>query len=214
MEINKIVRQNLLTDMALRRVEIFVLHHSIPENTERCVSSILKYTDWPFKLTILDTSYYQRGLLAKIYNKLLEESTCEYVAFVCSDAEFENPWLEKLFKDLISDVHVMCVTPLIIPSVNRSSDLSPYTGIYNISPNELSMSVSLFPKHLILDSNGFDERYYLYGHDSALLNKLNHKGAKFLIDTSVTVRHKVGSTTKRLFTPEELELVKEYNKTI
>ena len=210
--IDDIVKDVLPTDKDIKRVEIFVLHHSVPDETIKCLSSLLGRTDWPYKITVLDTSMYRKGLLAKIYNKLIKESTCDYVAFMCSDADFVNPWLKSLMKTL-ADKDVGCVVPLIKPPMNPSLDIKIDTGLHEISPTEISMSISLFRKKDLMDCGIFNENFYLYGHDVDLLKRLSKK-YKLILDSSVLANHKVGTTTKRLFSKKEIDDIDIYNKKI
>ena len=131
---------------------------------------------------------------------------------MCSDAELLTPWLSTFVKHL-EDNKIGCVVPLVNPPVNTSLDVKPDSGTYNISPDELSMSISLFRKKDIVDIGGFDEKFYLYGHDVDLLNKLSSK-YKLVLDSTVMVNHGVGSTTKRVFTKKELEEIDKYTKQI
>ena len=212
-EIKKINSQSLPTDKELERVEIFVLHYAIPENTVKCLSSLLSHSDHPYKITVLDTSVYQRGVIARIYNKLIRESTCDYVAFMCSDAEFHNPWLKKFMRHLKENKRIGCVVPLVNPAVNPRMDVKPNSGEYELSENAISISVSLFRRQDILDAGGFDERFYLYGHDVDMLTRLAKKYT-FILDSSVVADHGVGSTTKMVFTKKEIEEIDYYNSQI
>lgn len=209
MEISNLIKQSLSTDTELERVEIFILHHSIPENTIKCLASLIAHTDWPYKITVLDTSVYPRGLLAKIYNKLIKESTCDYIAFVCSDSEFNQNWLKKFMTYLKNNKKVGCIVPLTNPPVNKEMDVKTNTGEYEIPASALSMSISLFRKNDIVCIGGFDEKFYLYGHDVDLLKKMSKKHV-FILDSSITVEHNVGSTTKMVFTKDELNEVDNY----
>lgn len=209
LDFDEIIKQNIPTDTDIKRVEIFVLHYSMPTDTIRCLDSLLNKTNWPYKITILDTSIYPRGILAKIYNKLIRESTCDYVSFVCSDADFTTPWLRKLM-NVLEDKSIGCVVPFVNPPMNTSLDVKVDTGLYEILPTEMSMSISLFRKKDLVDLNGFNENFYLYGHDVDLLKRLS-KQYKLVLDSSVLANHKVGSTTKRLFSKKEIEEIDRYN---
>ena len=205
-----------MSDSEVKRVEIFVLHHSIKKDTKICLESIIEHTDWPYKLTVISTSDYPRGVLAKIYNKLLSESTCDYVAFVCSDSKFTGPWLKKLISHVSPEDgnKIVCAIPLVGHSVNKELNLKRDSGVHKIRAEAISISVSLFRKKAITMLGGFNEMFYLYGHDVDLLVRLEKLGAEFVMDTSVFVDHKVGGTTKILFTKEEIDEIDEYTKRV
>ena len=210
MEIEKIIKEPLISDSELNRVEIFVLHHSEVKPTRECLESILTGTDWPYKLTMLTTDSYPKGVLAKVYNKLLDESTCDYVAFVCSDATVDKGWLSMIMKNFKGS----CVVPLVSPPINPKMNPGRDIGLVSLNADELSISVSVFNKNDIKKIGGFNEDFYLYGHDVDLLQRMQDLGMKFFINTSAFARHDSGTTTKRLFTKEELLEVDNYNKTI
>lgn len=224
MKIEELVKQKLQSDSELKRVEVFILHHSLPDNTRKCLSTFIEYVDWPYKVNLFDTSYYPKGLIAKIYNKLVKESTCNYIAFVCSDVEFTMPWLRELmgnFSWLESNgKNPGCIAPLILPEVNSALgratgyQISKKSKVYELIPEAISISISLFKKSSILEVKGFDERFFLYGHDNDLLERLKKRGYRFFVNKNIIVNHKTASTAKSIFSKEELEEVNIYNNKI
>src|SRR3990167_10178146 len=75
----------LLDDHEIKRVEIIVLKYKSPDIEIECLSRIIRYTQWPYKLNVFDN----RGNgpnTSKAWNKLIRESTCDYILFMDSDA--------------------------------------------------------------------------------------------------------------------------------
>ena len=210
MDINYLLKQNLPSDSEIKRVEIFVLHYQDRDLLQRCLSSIALHTTWPYKLTVLSTDMYPKGLLAKIYNKLIKESTCDYIAFVCSDAEVGVNWLYEIMRSYQDNYG--CVVPLTLPPVNKDMDHDYRSGIVPLSPDAISIAVSVFKKNNLIDVGCFDENFYLYGHDVDLLRKLYNAGHKLVVNTNSIVTHKRGSTTKKVFSEEEMLAINEYTK--
>src|SRR3990167_2655342 len=84
----------LLDDKEIKRVEIIVLKYKSPDMEKDCVSRIIEYTQWPYKLNIFDN----RGNgpnTAKAWNKLIRESTCDYILFIDSDSFVYNTIRER-----------------------------------------------------------------------------------------------------------------------
>lgn len=213
-KIKEIVSKPLISDSDINRVDIYVFHHSLTprEDTKECVSGLIDHSDWPYKITILDTSQYIKGQMGKMCNKIINESSCPYTASVCSDVVFNEEWLKKMMDVFLSRKDVACVTPLITPPVNKELDMKYKTGIYKIGAGALSTSVCVYNNDALKSIGMFDERFYLYGHDADVLRRLEDKGYSFFVNTDVIVTHKIGTTTKKLFNSEEMEVIEEYNK--
>src|SRR3989338_8794297 len=62
----------------LKMVEIVVLKYKDPEVEVICAKQILEYTDWPYKMVFYDNRPGTKNF-SRIWNKLIRESTCDYV---------------------------------------------------------------------------------------------------------------------------------------
>ncbi len=65
-----------------------------------------------------------------------------------------------------------------------------------------------------MDVGGYDEMFFLYGHDPEIFKRFDKKGYKVYIDTDIIAEHRGGSTTKKVFSPDDIDVIGEYNKEI
>lgn len=212
--IKQLVSKELPTDAQLKRVDIFVLHNKTYTDTIQCINSIVEHTDWPYRITVLDTSAYPKGLMSKMYNRLIKESPCDYISFFCSDAKATNGWLSPIMRAM-EEYHPACITPATLPPCNPviQDIINLRDGkLHEVPADRLSIAVSVFDKNAILKVGMFDENYYLYGHDPDLLDRLVKNGYKIFLCTASVVEHKGGETTKKLFTSSDILAINEYNK--
>src|SRR3990167_6908393 len=124
--IEKVTSKELITDVQLNRVDLVVLHRGNNAVTLRCIEHLVNNSDWPYKITLLETSDYHKGLTAHMYTKMIQESTCEHVCFVCSDAFVPNGWLRKIMEAKLkieeSGIKVGAIAPKVLPVVNEIID--------------------------------------------------------------------------------------------
>lgn len=199
----------LLNDSDIKRVEIVVLKYKSPEMEEDCVSRIIRYTQWPYKLNIFDN----RGNgpnTAKAWNKLIRESTCDYILFLDSDAFVKNTitdtngqhdkngvcWLTEMMKafdmfDNVAWVGPVCGTPAVTTMQSmKPEDANPFcvTG-------HLSGYCFLTKKSIYEELGYFDEDFCFYGQESdwieVLMEKNIHekKNYKLVIAPRAHVEH-------------------------
>lgn len=199
----------LLNDSDIKRVEIIVLKYKSPEMEQDCVSRIIKYTQWPYKLNVFDN----RGNgpnTAKIWNKLIKESTCDYVLLIDSDAFVQNTirevnkhhqpggvcWLTEMMKafdmfDNVAFVGPTCGT-LAVSTVQsmRPEDENPFCV-----NGHLSGYCFLTKKSIYEELGYFDEDFVFYGQESDWIeitmekNKYEGKDYKLVVVPRAHVEH-------------------------
>ena len=179
----------LLDDRDIKRVEIIVLKYKSPEMEQDCVSRIIRYTQWPYKLNIFDN----RGNgpnTAKAWNKLIRESTCDYILFIDSDAFIHNTikernrhpmpngicWLTEMMKafdmyDNVAFVGPTCGT-LAVSTVQsmRPEDQDPFCV-----EGHLSGYCFLTKKSIYEEVGYFDEDFCFYGQESDWIEILKER---------------------------------------
>src|SRR4051812_20927799 len=84
-KIKELAKIPMKSESEMRMVEIIILKFKEPEVEAECAKRIIENTNWPFKLTIYDNRQ-NTASTAKIWNKLIRESTCDYILFIDSDA--------------------------------------------------------------------------------------------------------------------------------
>lgn len=177
----------LLDDSTIKRVEIIVLKYKSPEMEEDCVSRIIRYTKWPYKINVFDN----RGNgpnTSKAWNKLIKESTCDYVLFIDSDAFVYDTiksggpyrpnicWLTEMMYALESMDNVAWVGPV---SGNNGVTTIQSMGPRDMDPFQVDGHLSgycFLTKKSIYDEVGyFDEDFCFYGQESDWLERIIEK---------------------------------------
>lgn len=188
-----LAEQPLLNDSKIKRVEIIVLKYKSPELEAECVTKIIRNTQWPYKLNFFDN----RGNgpnTSKAWNKLIMESTCDYILFIDSDAfvmdsigtvNGERPregvcWLTEMMKglDMYEDVAMVgpvCGTTGVTTMQSmRPKDMDPF-----VIDGHLSGYCFLTKKSIYKELRYFDEDFCFYGQESdwieEILEKREHK---------------------------------------
>lgn len=180
---------SLLNDSDVKRVEIIMLKYKSPEIEQDCVNRIIKYTKWPYKLNMFDN----RGNgpnTSKAWNKLIKESTCDYILLIDSDAFVHDTikdinghhqsegvcWLTEMMKafdkfDNVAWVGPVCGT-LAVSTVQsmRPEDSDPFCV-----NGHLSGYCFLTKKSIYEELGYFDEDFCFYGQESDWLEVVMEK---------------------------------------
>lgn len=164
-ELSKIPMKN---DEDIRRVEIIMLKFKEPkEIINEAVSRIIHNTNWPFKLTVYDNRPNTANT-AKIWNKLICESTCEYVCIIDSDAyvpDVEPCWLTRMMESIDERGIVVPVSSAPGGARQHVSGPKPYPSS-ELNTGAWSGYCFLVDKMVFEHAGYFDERFYMYGQDS------------------------------------------------
>ena len=191
-EITELVKQPMKSEHETNRVEIIMLKfNEEPEVIDEAITRIIHNTDYPFKLTIYDNRLNTANT-SKIWNKLIRESTCEYVLIIDSDAyvpKLEPCWLTRMMESINE-------TGIVIPVSDASGGAHqkvdhPQEGTY-LNKDIWSGYCFLVDKK-VFDKHGlFDERFYMYGQDS----EFAHRTGGAIMRRDVLVRHIGGASFK------------------
>lgn len=170
----------LLDDKEIKRVDIIVLKYKSPDLEQECISNIIKHTEWPYKITVFDN----RGNgpnTAKIWNKLIKESTCDYVLLIDSDAFVQSAvntpsgmcWLTALMQAFDKYDNVAIVGPVC--GTNTTSVIQRDLPI-DVDPESINNHLSgycFLTKKSIYDKIGyFDEDFCFYGQESDWIERI------------------------------------------
>jgi len=195
-EVKKIVeavRAPLANEKEIKMVEIIMLKYKDPEVETRAVQHIIENTDYPFKLTVYDNRVNNKNI-SKIWNKLIKESTCDYVCILDSDAFVPPGWLTKMMSTFEKeDCYV------VLPKVSNTScsqqradkeeDKEP-----EVLKEILAAQCVLYKKEIFEKIGYFDEDFLLYGQDSEWGDRLLKSKYKGYVRPDVLVKH-VGSVS-------------------
>ena len=212
----QLVEKKIPSNRERKCVEIICLKYKEPDQESKCVDRIVWCTDWPFKLTLVDT----RGLsanFAKLWNRYVHKSDCDYILIMDSDAYVEQGWLTKLM-DSFSD-NFQCLTdhrrtPLLQPEqthpvglvvpITQPGAASTIQGqlafmkhdIAFLTDAQVSGYFFLFKKALWEDIGPFDERFYLHGQDSEWVDRVISSKWNIVVRPDVFVEHDVSTSIK------------------
>lgn len=191
----------MTNDHEMQRVEIIMLKFKeAPEVIDKAISRIVHNTDWPFKLTIFDNRLNSANT-ARIWNKLVSESTCDYVLIIDSDAfipatKLSPCWLTRMMGRIGETGIVIPVSsapggahqhvsgPKEYPSWRRNTDV--WSGF-----------CFLFDKERVWATEKFDNRFYIYGQDSEWAHRTAKHFGGAVMCQDVFVEHIGGYSFKK-----------------
>lgn len=196
----------LQNDSSIKRVEIIVLKYKSPDLESECARRIIQYTKWPYKLNIFDN----RGNgpnTSKAWNKLIRESTCDYVLFIDSDAfVFDSVgmvngerfpdnsgacWVTEMMKAFSMWPNVAIVGPVCgTTGVTTMQSMRPK----DMDPFEIDGHLSgycfLTKKSIYEELGYFDEDFCFYGQESDWIERiLENRKHKIVIAPRAHVVH-------------------------
>lgn len=198
MNLANLARIPMREEKDMRMVEIIVLKWKRPEVEAKCLQRIVENTEWPFKLTVYDNRLNTPNT-ARIWNKLIRESTCPYVCLIDSDAfvpKLEPCWLTRMMETFnLLDCHLVlpltdnCSTPAQKVPVETYPSAIRHRG-------DWSGFCFLFYKTLLSIVGPFDEEFVGYGQDSEFSIRMERKCGGAYIRRDVFVEHLHGASFK------------------
>jgi hypothetical protein len=195
-KIEDLAKIPMTDDKKTRRVEIIMLKFTeAPEVIDKAVSNIINRTEHPFKLTVFDNRLNTANM-ARIWNKLVGESTCDYVCLIDSDAfvpQLSPCWLTRMMES-IDETGVVVAMGDNVGGENQADSARPYPA----SRRERGVWTGfcfLFKKS-VWEKMPFDERFYMYGQDSAWAHLLGKKDG-VVLRTDTLVEHLHGYSAKK-----------------
>ena len=189
----------LRSESELRMVEIVMLKWKCPEEARSAVN-IIRYTDWPFTLTVYDNRANTPNT-ARAWNSLIRRSACDYVCVIDSDAfvqKYKPCWLTRMMETF--DLHDDC--RLVLPVTNRCSTPAQKALGDQKYPSmerhdgEWSGFCFLMRKTLLEEVGPFDEEFCGYGQDSEFSIRMARKGGGAYIRRDVWIDHIHGASFK------------------
>ena len=193
-KIKELAKIPMTDDLITKRVEIIMLKFKEePQVIDRAISSIVNNTNWPFKLTVFDNRLNTANT-SRAWNKLISESTCDYVLLIDSDCfvlKVEPCWLTRMMESVDDKgIVIPMVTSTGSPS-HRASKARDYPS-FDLNTSIWSGMCFLFKKSRYEELGEFDERFYLYGQDSEWAFRAKQKGV--IMRRDVLIEH-IGNYT-------------------
>ena len=192
-QIHTLSKQPMTSDKDTRRVEIIMLKfNEEPKVIDEAISRIVNQTKWPYKLVIYDNRPNSANT-SRIWNKLIRESTCDYVCVIDSDAfvpeGIEPCWLTRMMESIEEE-------PVVLPmgdnvgGANKATGAEPYPSSRPAN-GVWSGYCFLLNRPTIYKDFGvkpFDEDFYIYGQDSEFAHRTLKKRCA-IFRTDVFVQH-------------------------
>lgn len=208
-KIRDFARKPLITDD--KRVEIIML---ITDNDRDLAIKAIEgifLTKYPFKLTIYENTLNTKNT-AKIWNKLIKESTCGYVMLIDSDAFPQNDCLTEMIKVLEQNPRAAVVGPVAGDSaVTTIQQMKPKNTDGMETDGHISGYCLLFRKNIFEELGYFDEDFYFYGQESDWIEKiLEKKDYKIYVAPRTHVIH--GLNGEASISSRRLEEKGEFNR--
>lgn len=199
MNLAELAKVAMYEESDIGMVEIVVLKWKCPDEEVRCAASIIRHTDWPFKLTLYDNRPNTPNT-ARIWNKLIHESTCDYVCLLDSDA-FVQPSTPCWLTRMMSTFREYPESRVVLPVTNRcSTPAQKAPRATNGEPfrhdGEWSGFCFLLRKRLLDEVGPFDEEFVGYGQDSEFSVRLARNGGGTYVRPDVWIDHVHGASFK------------------
>ena len=174
-----------------KRVEIIILMTDQDRDiTEECLGFILEKVKYPIKITLYDNTLNTMNT-AKIWNKLIKQSTCGYVMLLDNDAFAQNDFVTEMVEAIERHPNAAAVGPVAgdkaVTTVQemQSADLSEIEH-----EGHLSGYCMLFRKSIFDEYRYFDENFMFYGQESDWIEQiLEEKKYKLYIVPRAYVKH-------------------------
>lgn len=163
-KLKELARLPMKTESEMKMVEIIMLKFHDQEAASKAAVDVILHSDWPFKLTVYDNEANSPNI-SKIWNKLIRESTCDYVLIMDSDVFVSPGWLSKMMRTF--EEHPDCY--LVLPSMRNTSGPQQIRERAEdgteILDTIFAAQCVLYKKELF-EHREFDEDFLLYGQDS------------------------------------------------
>jgi len=185
--------------MKISMIDIIILKYNVKEAEDKCIKSVIKYTDVPYHLTVFD-NYLYRHNIGKIWNRLINKSESDYICLLNSDTEVSQSWLSKLLETFEKIEKVGCVGPSTDNCINQQKNKAEevFIDFSKMYPGWcLSGFCLIFPKKIWEEVNKFPEDFGFYGQEVSLIDKITALGYHQIWRTDVFVHHEKGVSIKR-----------------
>lgn len=197
-EMKALAAQPLTSDRDTRRVEIVMLKFKEPpEIIDKAITRIIHNTDWPFKLTIFDNRPNNANT-SRIWNKLINEATCDYVLVCDSDAyipatKMSPCWLTRMMESIDETGVVVPVSSAGGGAHQHVSGPETYGSVMR-NKDAWSGYFFLISKAAYAKIGPFDERFYIYGQDSEWAIRCGRVAGGAIMRKDVFVEHIGGAS--------------------
>lgn len=211
-KIKDLADRPLKTESEMKMVELVVLLYNEHEMACDVVRDLVRYANYPFKLTVINNTHQIVPInFSKIWNKLIRETKCDYICFMDSDVFVQQDWLKRMMESF-EDPSVDLVVPVLDKTSSnqaKATSAAPY-GRTEVLNEIYAAQIAIYRKSLFDAIGFFHEGFLLYGQDSEFGHRFLKKGRRGIVRKDVFVHH-IGSYSINKFNKEEL---KDYNASV
>lgn len=216
-EVIRQVRLPIPSERDLKRVEIIVLKYKDPEVETKCAQLLIENTEWPYKMNFYDNRPGTKNM-SKIWNKLIRESTCDYIVIMDSDVfvpKLSPCWLTRLMDTFEKKSDCLVVSP----RVTKTSCIQQRGSVAEDKEPEkfheaFAGMCTLYKKEVFEKAGYFDEDFLMYGSDSEWAFRCLKSGVGAYLRPDVVVEHishySTGKEAKSLKATYDASIEREY----
>jgi cellulose synthase/poly-beta-1,6-N-acetylglucosamine synthase-like glycosyltransferase len=170
-EFKKEITTPLVSDE--ERVEIIILdHENSRDMTLECLKCILEKVQYPIKITVYDNTLNSMNT-AKIWNKLIKQSTCGYVLIMDNDAFAQNDFVSEMVRAVERHTNAAVVGPVAgDKSVTTCQEIQPIDKPEEEVDGHISGYCMLFRRKIFDEFRYFDEDFMFYGQESDWMQEI------------------------------------------
>lgn len=191
-KIRELTLRPLTTEQETKRVEVIVMQCHDSEVVAPCIERVVKYSNWPFKLNVYNNEYQPIPInLSKFWNKIIKESTCDYICFLDNDTLPEQDWLKRMMETFDSEPDCMLVVPTLDNTTcpQMQAQAPAQHGTTERLEDILAAQCLLVKKELFEKIGGFDEDFLIYGQDSEFGSRFLKSKLKGIVRKDVFMKH-------------------------
>jgi len=175
-------------DLNNAEVEIIILKYKAPEIEKKCLGLIIDHTDVPYKLTFYDNRQNHPNM-AKIWNRLIKESTCDVVLVMDTDAFVTSNWIRPLVdcarRDECGIAYPVSGNSMTSPAHHKEFG----SRLHDVSEHCTGYCFAM-RKKVWEELGGFDEDFLVFGQDSDMCERvIHHPDYKLFIVPESLVYH-------------------------
>ena len=199
-KIKQLADKPLKTESEMGMVEIFVMAYNEHELVADIVGRMIKYANYPFKLTVINNIVQNAPInTSKIWNYLIKNSTCDYVGIFDSDVFFQQDWLKRMMESF-KKLEIDLVVPVLDNTSSPQAKATVEGKLGDIEPLKeiLTGQAVIYRKSIFKKYGYFDERFLLYGQDSEWGYRFRKMGGKGEIRKDVFCHHIGGGSLNKL----------------
>lgn len=206
-KIKQLADRPLKTEKEMKMVELVIMAYNEHDMVAQVVGEMIKHANYPFKLTVLNNIAQITPInFSKVWNKMINETNCDFIGFFDSDVFFQKDWLKRImetFEDKTVDLVVPVLDNTSSPQAKATKE-APYPSTEVL--NQIVTGQAVVYRRATFEKFGlFDERFLLYGQDSEWGARFKRMGGKGIVRRDVFCHH-IGSVSLKKFAEDNKDL--------